>query len=214
MGSTSESVIGTMPLHYDYQMVGWVAALQSHKLRNLNVTTGFDNTFYIDSVSGDDGDDGTTTGTAVQGLSRLHDLVNGASGSVYIRVKRGSEFTGLGKNYEWVTDHDAACFVNTDFRIDTYGSGNAPYFHSGGNIADSWTQDGANDSWYADATGFGGVEAVYSHVAGGTTGRDATVFSKAADLSGCNSTAQSFWYDSGNTRIYVNTDGTSPGANL
>ena len=90
---------------------------------------------YVDSVNGDDGNDGLTRATAKQTLTAINAL--GEDDCTY-NIARGSRF------------HERPGFMTGDYAlIRAYGSGNKPILDASLPVSGTWTQHGTyTNVWY------------------------------------------------------------------
>lgn len=212
MGLTFEQICGgTRPDPRTWEFVLWKRRLDAYMLNCFTESRkARGTTYYFDSVAGDD-----TTGDGSiylpwASLSKMHDVIAASSGNIRCRIKYGSEFIGLGKNYQWMaTDggHNCAVFVGKDdVTIDCYGDpeDGRVIFRIAGSLGDDWTQDGTHTNTYTTSVAaFGTVDWVYE------TDETVTPFTRQTSAANCNSNERSFYYDSGTTTLYVHYDGAA-----
>jgi hypothetical protein len=207
MGERFTTIAGAMPHPRLFAWLAWRDALKAHRLRYLNESSrARTTTFYVDSVAGNDANDGSI-GSPWATLEKIHDTIAAGSGDQRFRIKRGSVFAGdKGGEHQWTasdTGHNCAVYIDQPgITIDLYGTGDDPLFHVSAPLTSiSWTQDAT--AYYCDVTGLGAIDQVYE------TDETTTPFTFQSSLANCKANARSFFYDSGTSRLYVNYNGSS-----
>ena len=225
---TSLSIPLPSPTHADFPK--WAVGLLSSRLSPLTSPSSRATTYYVDP-SGSDSNDGLAEGNAFASLTKVHDVLTASSGDVRFLFKRGGVFRDRGKEFVWEAGdggHDAAIYVTKDnVTFGMYGTGDAPRFIcSDDQVATgaTWTESATSGVYYTDVSGFtaGTIDAILE------VGNElARIYSREASIAACatptvwkqpalnsdgtpSATAYAFFHDTGNDRLYVYANGSSP----
>lgn len=157
-------------------------------------------TVYVDSSQSNDTGDGLTSGAAKKTIAAANDVIAslGNNGTLYVK-----------KGLRYPSTEGIQLTNKTGWRITTYDAGAKPVIHCFNTTISSWTLD-QGTTYYAAVSGEVGWvrEATNFHTR-------MTPFRKQDSLANCRSdtSSRAFWYDSGNTRLYINY-GADPGSTV
>lgn len=150
--------------------------------------------YYISSIDGDDGDDGTSEGTAWQSPSKIWSLALHSDDRVFF--KRGSVFAQplriAGEHVDAEAGHPVI--------IDAYGTGAKPIFSQEIDLTGSWTED--SGGFYVHT---GCPEPIARLYFNGDTAFGTHRFSKVTCVA-----QGDHWYDAANGQVYLYSPGGNP----
>lgn len=145
-------------------------------------------TYYFDSVSGSDGAAGTRA-APFQTLTKLAAVLDI---DVRCRMKRGCTFVGT-----------ADIVIPPGATVDDYGTGNRYVFKQSTDLSASWTLDTGTTYYSTLAT-----DPAWIKFKDAPDDIDRPL-SRAASIVACRATSDSFFWNTGDTRLYINI-GTNP----
>lgn len=158
-------------------------------------------TYYVDSVSGNDSNAGTSQGAPWASLTKLNLTTDASGAAINVKIKRGSIFrvaTGIKTSRPCaISDYGAGAPWRLTRCVQTLAGSSGSWVNSSGT-----TYYCPNSAFSSIAVGMLVVEAYTSDKAGNPWER--YPFFLAANVAECESNAYSYYYDSGTSRLYVN----------
>lgn len=155
-------------------------------------------TTYYFSTSGNDSTGDGSEGNPWQSIAKINSTISASSGDIRIRLKAGDVW-------------DTTTGINTDTKsnltIDYYNSGNKPLINAFTQKYNStgWTLDTGNTYYASEANDIAWIRDQADRLFENTG-----PWSRQDSLVNCRAASNSFFWDSGTSRIYLNLGGTDP----